>query len=90
MSRVTIAISMIADIDDIKGELNTLGLRLFSIMFIKILFLAHRIRIFQILPCDRKSFLSTNAILPRTSSNVIMSNCILAYSGILEASFENK
>ena len=33
--------------------------------------LAHRIRISEILPWDRKSYL-THAILPRTSSNVIM------------------
>ena len=42
--------------------------------------LAHRIRISEILPWDRKSYL-THAILPRTSSNVIKWNCILAYSG---------
>ena len=43
-------------------------------------FLAHRIKIPEILPWDRKSYL-THAILPRTSSNVIMINCILSYSG---------
>ena len=37
----------------------------------KVKFLAHRIRISEILPWDRKSYL-THAILPRTSSNVIM------------------
>ena len=35
------------------------------------IYLAHRIRISEILPWDRKSYL-THAILPRTSSNVIM------------------
>ena len=43
------------------------------------IFLAHRKRISEILPCDRKFHL-TNAILPRTSRNVIMWNCILAYT----------
>ena len=33
--------------------------------------LAHRISISEILPLDRKSYL-THAILPRTSSNVIL------------------
>ena len=42
--------------------------------------LAHRIRISEILPWDRKSYL-THAILPRTPSNVIMWNWILAYPG---------
>ena len=32
--------------------------------------LAHRIRISEILPCDRKSYL-THAILPKTSSKVV-------------------
>ena len=36
----------------------------------QIFFLAHRIGISEILPWDRKSYL-THAILPRTSSNVI-------------------
>ena len=44
------------------------------------IFLAHRIRISEILPWDRKSYL-THAILPRASSDVIMRNCILAYPG---------
>ena len=35
------------------------------------IFLAHRIRLSEILPWDRKSYL-THAILPRMSSNVIM------------------
>ena len=39
----------------------------------------HTVRISEILPWDRKSYL-THAILPRTSSEVIMRNCILAYS----------
>ena len=43
-------------------------------------FLPHRIRISENLPWDRKAYL-THAILPRTSSNIIMWNCILAYSG---------
>ena len=34
----------------------------------------------EILPWDRKSY-PTHAILPRTSSNIIIRNCILAYSG---------
>ena len=38
------------------------------------------------LPWGRKSYL-TYAILPRTSSNVIMWNCILAYSGTSGSSF---
>ena len=42
--------------------------------------LVHRIRISEILPWDRKSYL-THVILPRASSNVIMRNCIFAYSG---------
>ena len=42
--------------------------------------LAHRIRISEILPWDRKSYL-THVILPRASSNGIMLNCIVAYSG---------
>ena len=50
------------------------------IEYIMIIFLAHRIRISEILPQDRKCY-PTHAILPRTSSNVIMLNCILAYSG---------
>ena len=39
--------------------------------YLAILFLAHRIRISEILPWYRKSYL-THAILPRTSSNVIL------------------
>ena len=53
----------------------------------EIVILAHRIRISEILPWDRKSYL-THAILPRTSSNVIMWNCIIEYSGLLESYFK--
>ena len=49
-------------------------------------FLAHRIGISEILPWDRKSYL-THAISPRMSSNV-MWNCILHIQGLLEAYFE--
>ena len=52
-------------------------------------FFAHRIRISEILPWDRKSYL-TDAVLPRTSSSVIMWNCILAYSGFSGSLFWNK
>ena len=44
------------------------------------IFLAHRIRISEILPWDIKSYL-TLSILLRTSINVSMCNCIKAYSG---------
>ena len=40
---------------------------LVSILCVDLLFLAHRIRISEMLPWDRKSYL-THAILPRTSS----------------------
>ena len=50
------------------------------------LFLAHKIRLSEILPWDRKSYL-THSILPRTSSNVIIYNCILAYSRVLLEAF---
>ena len=43
-------------------------------------FLAHRIRISEILSGDRKSYL-THAILPRTLNNVFLRTCILVYSG---------
>ena len=49
-------------------------------LIVRKLVLAHRIRISEILPWDRKSYL-THVILPRASSNVIMRNCIFAYSG---------
>ena len=45
----------------------TISARAFNILVI----LAHRIRISEILHWDRRSYL-THAILPRTSSNVIM------------------
>ena len=51
--------------------------------------LAFRIRISEILPWDRKSYLA-HAILPRTSSNAIMLNCILAYSGTSGSLYKNK
>ena len=51
-----------------------LGVEKWGILF----FFAHRIRISEILPWDRKSYLS-HAILLRTSSNVIMCNCILDF-----------
>ena len=41
------------------------------------------------IPWERKSYL-THAILPRTSSNVIMWYCILAIQGLLEAYFKLK
>ena len=47
------------------------------------------IRISEILPWDRKTYL-THAILPRTSSNVIMQICILEYSGTSVILFQNK
>ena len=57
--------------------------------FRKNIILAHPIRISEILPWDRKSYL-THAILPRTSSNVILYNCILAYSGTSVSLLQNK
>ena len=57
------AIRLSVDIADVVSDL---------VMAVKELeFLAHRIRITEILPWDRKSYLS-HAILPRRSSNVIM------------------
>ena len=50
-------------------------------------FSCHQIRISQILPWDRKSYLN-HAILPRTSSYVIIWNCILTYSGTFGSSFK--
>ena len=51
-------------------SLSTFKARL-SFIFNYLIILAHQIRISEILPWDRKSYF-THAILPRTSSKVVM------------------
>ena len=61
------------------NSLNPEPVKIWIEVVIESYILAHRIRIPKVLRWDRKSYL-THAILPRTSSNAIICNCILAYS----------
>ena len=81
MVRLYVSLLILNSERDIKPFIiNGVQINAIIVTLVEICFLAHRIRFSEILPWDRKSIL-THAILPRTSSNVIMRNCILAYLG---------